>query len=235
MLVGLLAGCRTELLSGLSQRQANEAIALLQRNDIASQKKDIGKGRFKIEVDRSDFPDAVGLLHRHQLPTKDDLSIADLFPTDSLVNSPAAERARLISGLEQRLEQTIRAIEQVLSARVHISYPLSERNDVDRTVHASIMVNYDGPLNDALLIQRLKQLVKNSFDALSYDNISVVVFHSMSTAPKTHVVPPNEHRSELTRWIPVVAVPSVLALLTGAFVWRRRKLLFAERTRDVVD
>lgn len=218
-----LSACRTELLTGLSQRQANEAIALLQRHDIAAEKKELGKGRYKVEVGGGDFPDAVSLLDRHGLPTRDDQSIADLFPTDSLVNSPAAERARLISGIEQRLEQTIRSIERVLSARVHISYPLSDRSYVGQPVHASVMVTYDGPLDDAILIQRLKQLLKNSFDALSYDNISVVVFQAseMPQAPPAHSPKPGW---ATWRWVPVLLL-AIVAIAAPGVVFLRRRML----------
>ncbi|SUA90048.1 type III secretion system inner membrane ring lipoprotein SctJ [Pandoraea pulmonicola] len=221
LVLGSLAACRTELLTGLSQRQANEAIALLQRHDIEAEKKELGKGRFKVEVGSGDFPDAVSLLDRHGLPRRDDQSIADLFPTDSLVNSPAAERARLISGIEHRLEQTIQSIERVLSARVHISYPLSERSYAGQPMHASVMVTYDGPLDDAILIQRLKQLLKNSFDALSYDNISVVVFQAseMPQAPPAHSP---KHWSAAWRWVPVALLAIVAMAVPGVLFWRRR-------------
>lgn len=221
LLALVLSGCRTELLANLSQRQANETIALLQRHGIEAQKTDLGKGRFKVDVSKRDFAEAVGLLERNQLPTKDSMSIADLFPTDSLVNSPAAERARLISGLEQRLEQTLRSIERVLSARVHVSYPLTDRSDASRDMHASVLLNYDGPLTDAILIQRVKQLVKNSFDALSYDNISIVVFQASAT-PEPLVVSMSEAPWDVWRWLPVGAVVLVAAL-SGAIWWSRRR------------
>lgn len=221
VLLFALAACRTELLTGLSQRQANEAIALLQRHDIEARKKELGKGRYKIEVDSADFPDAVGLLDRHGLPRRDDVSIADLFPTDSLVNSPAAERARLISGIEHRLEQTILSIERVLSARVHVSYPLSDRSYSGQAIHASVMVAYDGPLDDAILIQRLKQLLKNSFDALSFDNISIVVFQS-SEMPQTPLAHSPAYWSVGVRWLPVVLSVIVALTVVGVVFLRRR-------------
>jgi len=217
-----LAACRTELLTGLSQRQANEAIALLQRHDIEARKKELGKGRYKIEVDSADFPDAVGLLDRQGLPRRDDVSIADLFPTDSLVNSPAAERARLISGIEHRLEQTIQSIERVLSARVHISYPLSDRSYSGQAMHASVMVTYDGPQDDAILIQRLKQLLKNSFDALSFDNISIVVFQAREMQ-QTPLARSQALWSVGGRWPPIVLSVVAAIVVVCVVLWRRRR------------
>lgn len=222
LLAFLLTACRIELLANLSQRQANETIALLQRHGIETRKTDVGKGRFKVEVDKRDFAEAVGLLERNQLPSKDNVSIADLFPTDSLVNSPAAERARLISGLEQRLEQTLRSIDRVLSARVHISYPITDRADAKREMHVSVLVNYDGPLTDAILIQRLKQLVKNSFDGVSYDNVSIVVFPASAVSPPSVEVP-RDTASALWQWLPALAITLIFAVGGGGWwAWRRK-------------
>lgn len=222
LLAFLLTACRIELLANLSQRQANETIALLQRHGIDTRKTDVGKGRFKVEVDKRDFAEAVGLLERNQLPSKDNLSIADLFPTDSLVNSPAAERARLISGLEQRLEQTLRSIDRVLSARVHVSYPITDRADAKRDMHVSVLVNYDGPLTDAILIQRLKQLVKNSFDGVSYDNVSIVVFPALGISPPV-IEASRDAAPHFWQWLPAAAAGLILALGGVAWwAWRRK-------------
>ncbi|MFY3138376.1 type III secretion system inner membrane ring lipoprotein SctJ [Achromobacter xylosoxidans] len=232
--LALLAGCKAELLTGLSQRQANEAIALLLRNGIDASKQDIGKGRFRIDVERDTFADAVRLLDKYQLPSRDDVSIADLFPSDSFVNSPTTERARLISGLELRLEQTARSIDRVLSARVHISYPLSEKADPDKSMHVSMMLNYDGSMSDAMLIQRLKQLVRNSFESLSYENISVVVFHATAGEP---VAEPAKAPLAWSGWRWLAAggaalLPLIAAL--GIFWHRRRSVARAERQDAVV-
>lgn len=231
--LALLAGCKAELLTGLSQRQANEAIALLLRNGIDANKQDIGKGKFRIDVEHAAFADAVRLLDKHQLPSRDDVSIADLFPSDSFVNSPATERARLISGLELRLEQTARSIDRVLSARVHISYPMSEKVDLDKSMHVSMMLNYDGSMSDALLIQRLKQLVRNSFESLSYENISVVVFHA--TAGDS-VTPPAETPLAWSGWRGVAAGGAALLPLAvaGAIFWRRRRAAAQAEPREAV-
>ncbi|GAB1846710.1 hypothetical protein MyNCGM683_15430 [Achromobacter xylosoxidans] len=231
--VAMLAGCKSELLTGLSQRQANEAIALLLRNSIDAEKQDIGKGRFRIDVERKAFADAVRLLDKYQLPSRDDVSIADFFPSDSFVNSPTTERARLISGLELRLEQTARSIEHVLSARVHISYPMSERVDPDKTMHVSMMLNYDGSLSDAMLIQRLKQLVKNSFESLSYENISVVVFHA-TTADAVTVSAERQAAWPGWRWSAIAGAALLPLVVACGIFWRRRASAHAEPRQTAV-
>lgn len=231
-LVALLLGCQAELLSGLSQRQANETMALLLRNGLDAKKQDVGKGRFRIDVEREDFAEAVRLLDKYQLPSREDIAIADLFPSDSFVNSPATERARLISGLEQRLEQTARVVEHVLSARVHISYPMTERVEPDQALHVSLMLNYDGPLSDAILIQRLKQLIKNSFESLSYENISVVIFHvaaEQSSVTVRAVAAPWAN----WRWVVIACAAMLPVIAAGALMYLRRRRTQANRPEVV--
>lgn len=216
-----LAGCKQELLTALSQRQANESIAMLQRHGISAGKESIGKNQFRIEVERRDFANAVSLLTQYQLPSQDDMTIADLFPSDSFVSSPTTDRLRLISGLEQRLAQTARAIDHVLSARVHISYPLSGDDHADPLLHVAVMLNYDGSLADTMLIQQFKQLVKNSFEDVNYDNISVVVFHAPPmpsvTAPNTATPWP----SQSVGWL-ICALLALVAAASATWHWRER-------------
>lgn len=45
-----------------------------------------------------------------------------MFPADALVSSPRAEKARLYSAIEQRLEQSLKIMDGIVSSRVHVSY-----------------------------------------------------------------------------------------------------------------
>jgi type III secretion system YscJ/HrcJ family lipoprotein len=174
----LLAGCQNDVVADLSERQANETIAVLQRHHIPAAKQAGAKKRYSVTVDSAHFARATELLSIYHLPSADDLPISSLFPPDALVNSPTAERVRLLSGLEERLSQTINRVENVFGARVHVSYPIFARQPGETVpMHLAIMLNYEGAIADAILAEQLKQLAKNSFESLSYDNISVVIFH----------------------------------------------------------
>ncbi|OPG75877.1 EscJ/YscJ/HrcJ family type III secretion inner membrane ring protein, partial [Pseudomonas ogarae] len=120
-----LVGCRQpNLLEGLDQQQANEVLSVLQRNNIAAVKVDTGKTGYAVKIDALDFSAAVDLLNLYSLPSRPRLQVAEMFPSDSLVASPRAEKARLYSALEQRIEQSLAVLEGVVSARVHVSYDL---------------------------------------------------------------------------------------------------------------
>lgn len=219
----LLAGCSQELITGLSQRQANQTVALLQRYHLDAQKRETGKNRFAVYVEKAQFAEAVSLLDEFQVPSRDNLDIADLFPIDSLVNSPSAERARLISGVEQRLEQTVSLLGNILSARVHISYPLSGDASPVKPMRVSVVLIRDVAGDDTLLIQRIKALVKNSLDSIGYDDISVETFYK-----PTQTVAPSRPAAgaaslEAMIWEAGAAILLFAAAGVGGFRWYSRR------------
>jgi type III secretion protein J len=178
LFVLLLSGCKQQdLLVGLNQNQANQVIALLQENNIQSQKDSRGKDGYSILIDEKDFVAAVDLIETYQLPSKSNIEIEDMFPTDALISSPRAEKARLLSAIEQRLGQTLTLMSNVVSARVHVSYPLEseEGSDKIQAPHVSALIMYNKEVVPSLLISNVKRLLKNSFSEVDYDNISVIL------------------------------------------------------------
>lgn len=173
----LLAGCEQELLKSLDQRQANEVLAVLQQANIAANKKDTGKLGYAILVDEKDFSAAVDLLKTRDLPSKARIEISQLFPAESLVSSPRAEKARLYSAIEQRLEQSLLTMPEIVSARLHLSYDVEGADPHKQAdgVHLSALVIYQNDVNESLLINEIKRFLKNSFQTVNYDDISVVL------------------------------------------------------------
>ncbi|WP_395490295.1 EscJ/YscJ/HrcJ family type III secretion inner membrane ring protein [Cedecea davisae] len=216
LMILLLTGCKQEqLLKGLDQSQANEVIALLQRNNISADKKDSAKEGFSVSVDPKDFAAAVDLMSTYGLPRAPKMEIAQMFPADSLVSSPRAEKARLYSGIEQRLAQSLLSIRGVVSARVHVSYDFDagegERNK--KPVHLSSLLNYDERIVDpSLLIGDVKRFLKNSFDNIDYDNISVVLSKTDDVQRVPPVVAPDKSFS-VTSLLLIVGLLFASALL----------------------
>lgn len=174
----LLAACGREgLLQALDQGQANEVLAVLYRHNIDATKRDNGKNGYSIEVDKPDFAAAVDILKAYDLPSRKTVQIADMFPADSLVTSPRAEKARLYSGIEQRLEQSLLTMAGVVTARVHVSYDMDagEGGRKAQPIHLSALASYEGEVDSPTLINDIKRFLKNSFAEVEYDNISVVL------------------------------------------------------------
>lgn len=174
--IGLLLGCDNQLLlSNLSQRQSNEVLAILQEHGVDANRKQDSKNGDSIRVAPNDFVIAVDLLRQYNLPSKESVEIIDAFPGDSLVASPQAERTRLLSLIEQRLEQSLLTIPNVVNARVHVSYPISGNGPVKQAQKVSSLVTYSGNEDPKVMMNKIKLFLNNSFVDTTYDNVSVVI------------------------------------------------------------
>lgn len=224
-----LSGCDSELVSNLSERQANEIIALLEQNNIDAQKVKGDKGIFSIRVDKNYMSDAVGFLNTYNLPSADHIEIADQFPSDAMVSTPLGEKVRLISAIEQRLGQTILEIDNVTSARVHLSYPITaDTNEIIVPPSVSVLLIYKNTVNEAEYIDKIKRLIKNSLSTIKYEDISVVIFKKIDT-----IRPSKPVQS------PPVWVFAVFGLLTVSvfiliilFFFRRKNITTLVKSRD---
>lgn len=217
-----LVGCRQpSLLEGLDQQQANEVLSVLQRNNIAAVKVDGGKAGYAVKIDQLDFSAAVDLLNLYSLPSRPRLQVAEMFPSDSLVASPRAEKARLYSALEQRIEQSLGVLEGVVSARVHVSYDLDagEGGRKPAPIHLSALVLHERDIEAQLLITDIKRFLKNSFAAVEYENISVVL---SKRSPTQHVAPSVAAPKGQSRWPRLFAVIGGV-LLAGGAAWAYRQ------------
>ena len=226
MMCFVLAGCEHEnLLQSLEQRQANEVVAVLHRNNIDAIKKNNGKNGFSVDVGKVDFSAAVDILKVYDLPSPKVIEIADMFPVDSLVASPRAEKARLYSAIEQRLEQSLKIVSGVVSTRVHVSYDLdgAERGQKNRPVHLSTLIVYEEEIDPQSLINNTKRFLKNSFDQVEYDNISVVLSKRPTLQSQTPKVWSAQDYRPPTAWLGIIA--ALLFTVIAAILWyfnRRR-------------
>lgn len=228
LLVLTQTGCKEQaLLKGLNQTQANEVIALLQRNNIEAKKVDYGKTGYSITIAPVDMPAAVDLLKMHDLPAPPRMEISQVFPTDALVSSPRAEKARLYSAIEQRLEQSLQTLNGVLSARVHVSYNLDagEERRSSAPMHISALINYDADREGSLMISDIKRFLKNSFSEVEYDNISVVLSKRAAVQPFSPMKAP--HSPSFPWSSSLAAAIGIIVALFAALAYRRRKQLAA--------
>lgn len=234
LLVLLLTGCQQEdLLKGLDQQQANEVISVLQRHNIEATKVDRGKGGYSISVAQPNFAAAVDWLKVYDLPSRPRMEVAQMFPADSLVSSPRAEKARLFSAIEQRLEQSLQSMEGILSARVHVSYDVDsgEGGQPTKPVHLSALAIYERDINPEQKINDIKRFLKNSFSDIEYDNISVVLSKRNEVQQQPPSVPVSKRGSAFVGWL--VLGLFLPALLIAAWFWQRRRT--SNSTPSAVD
>ncbi|MTC48412.1 EscJ/YscJ/HrcJ family type III secretion inner membrane ring protein [Providencia alcalifaciens] len=223
LMVLLLNGCKEKnLFKGLDQYQANEVIAVLQMHNIQADKVDNGKSGYSISVAEPDFTAAVYWVKVYELPPRPRMEIAQMFPSDSLVSSPIAEKARLYSAIEQRLEQSLQTLEGIVSARVHISYDIdsNESGKGSKPVHLSALAIYERNTPLGLQVGDIKRFLKNSFADVEYDNISVVL-SERSEAQLQAPVPIIKPQGFNFVWI--ILLVCVITLIFGSILFLKRK------------
>ncbi|WP_261641803.1 type III secretion system inner membrane ring lipoprotein SctJ [Erwinia mallotivora] len=214
-----LSACNDDaLLNNLTQEQANQVLAVLQQHNIAAKKNGTLKLGYSVSINRSDMTAALSILNQYQLPWAPDVQISQAFPESSLVASPNAEQARVLSLQEQRLEQTLRIIAEVVSARVHISYPPFDNVSGNKKVasHVGVLISYKGEIDENMFISRIKSLIKNSVSDVRYENISIALF----PAPAIQYAAPTKIPASLPGiWTLLLAAIALIAAITGGYVF----------------
>lgn len=176
----LLAGCaQSSLLEGLDERQANEVVAVMLRNNIEADKVPEGKAGFRVVVAGGDLPEAIDLVQQNSLPSAARSQVSGAFPADALVSTPLGERARLLSAIEQRLEESLGVLHGVREARVHVSYDAVGGQGVQPSkepkMHVAAVLVHEGHVDAASLMPSVKRFLRNTFVEVDYDNISVIL------------------------------------------------------------
>lgn len=181
----LLAGCKVDLYSHLSERDAVEMQAVLLERGIDAVRVVAKDGTSTIQVEKERLAAAVDLLRASMLPRPTFATMADVFAPQGLVSSPVTERARFIYALSQELSQTISQFDGVLSARVHVVLPHNDPLRQDSVpAAASVFVRYDSGVSASGILPQVKMLVANSIEGLAYDKVSVVLL-PVARAPIT--------------------------------------------------
>ncbi|MFV0386003.1 type III secretion system inner membrane ring lipoprotein SctJ [Paracoccus sp. (in: a-proteobacteria)] len=214
-LVALLAiaGCKAELYTGLTEREANEMVAALISSGIPATKAVSGEG-ITVSVDDARFAEAMSILDDRGLPARKYESMGEVFRKEGIVSSPVEERARLIYALSEELSRTIAEIDGVLSARIHVVLP--EADMLGRSIKpssASVFVRYAKGADVQNYSTQIKLLVANSIEGLLYDNITVVMVPAAANAAATNKLP--ELKSVLGIWVLPASAPRLWAVVGG--------------------
>ena len=174
----VLAGCKVELYSGLTEKEGNEMLAILLDSNIATEKLLDKDKMVTLMVDTNDVSRSIKLLRSYGYPKEKYSSIGDIFPKDGLISSPTEERARYTYSMSQELSSTISMIDGVISARVHVVLPQEQESltDINYPSSASVFIKYTPELELAGFIPKVKTLVANSIEGLSLDKITVSLF-----------------------------------------------------------
>lgn len=234
LLCSLLVACKVQLYSGLSQKEANEMLAVLLRAGVDAETV-VVKEDVSIRVEQSQMDRAIELLNARGLPRPKSATLGEVFKQEGLISSPLEQRARFIYAMSEELSRTLGQLDGVVSSRVHIVIPERRPNDTATPTppSAAIFIKYQDDYDLTSYVPQIKQLVANAVEGLSYDKVSVVLFPSSARAE----IPPrpkaNGDLDRNTVMMGAAGAGVVVLLLVGVIVFlvlRRRKAEPAART-----
>lgn len=179
-LVFVLVGCGEETLySKLSEREANEMVALLLSSGLTASKGADQDDTYKVMVAKDAFSEAVNLLRLNGFPKHTYDTLGDVFAKEGFVSSPLEERARLNFALSQEIAHTISNVDGVLLARVHLAVPpKDDLTDKVSPASASVFIKHRADVDLSGSTGMIKNLVVNGIENLDYDDVTVAFFKS---------------------------------------------------------
>lgn len=181
LLVTALVGCnsRIELLQGVSESEANEALAALLDGGIRAGKLPGKEGMVGLEVDANDVAKAIAILRSEGLPKERYAKMGEVFRKEGLISSPLEERARYLWALSQELSATVSQIDGVIKARVHVVLPeRSNAGDPSLPSSAAVFIKHKASINLDDAVPQVKKLISNSIPGLSADKVAVILLAS---------------------------------------------------------
>ena len=174
-----LAGCKVALYSGLNEQETNEIVAALTADGIDADKERVENNQWQVMVDKSALPAALNLLRAQGLPNDRYSSLGDVFQKQGLVSTPSEERMRYIHAMSQELSQTLRKVDGVVAARVHVVIPANDPlSDKIRPSSAAVFIKHRPDVDLRMLAPAVKEMVAHSIEGLSHEQVSLSLFEA---------------------------------------------------------
>lgn len=221
----LLAGCgEQELYGGLSERQANEMVAVLRQQGIEADKTGKEAGSFSVTAPKDSFTRAIALLGAHGYPRDGFESLGQVFKKEGFVSSPLEERARLNYALSQEIANTLNSIDGVVVARVHLAVPDKDPlADKPPPASASVFIKHRPQVDMSGRLGQIKALVVNSIEGLPYDNVTVALFPAEPAPLRPAAATGWAGWLDLGRLLGLLGALALLAAGGWAFLRRRQR------------
>ena len=226
-----VSACSTELVADLEQERAAHIVASLEAEGLSAEKDASPgkKGRYRVLVASRDKSQAFQLLNTQKLLRATPAGYEKLFAEGGLVRSPYEESARLYAAVGGELARSLRSVEGVFDARVHLSVPSAKLQigpEELAKLSASVLVQHNPKtdLDDA----RIKTFVAGAVEGLEPEDVSVVrlIRNASKSTPQRLVALGPLRVARSSEWPLKALVASSLAvnlLLVAALIWTRRR------------
>ena len=177
-----LAGCKVALYSNLKEQEANEIVAALSAEGIGAAKTKLEGSNWQVEVEEDRLSQALDVLRVQGLPAERYASMGEVFQKQGLVSTPSEERMRYIYAMSQELSQTLRNVDGVVSARVHVVIPANDPlSEKIRPSSAAVFIKHRPDVDLRLLAPAVKDMVAHSIEGLTHDQVSLSLFEARRT------------------------------------------------------
>jgi type III secretion system YscJ/HrcJ family lipoprotein len=194
----LLSACQSsqEIVSNLSEFEANEILVVLDGQDIQATKilvpVKIGNKppTYSVQVSGFQTMDAMRILVDNRLPNSKSAGLGEVYPSDSsaLIPSRTEEKAKFLRAIQGEIENMLKTLPDIVEARVIIVMP---DQDVIRDLHAappkataSVAVVYnpiDSKGTAPVKAEEIKYLVASAVEDLSTSGVTVVMSQNLSS------------------------------------------------------
>jgi type III secretion protein J len=229
-----LAGCKVELYSGLNETEANEVVAALADGRIAARKERMDGGDWQVQVDEDRVGAALDLLRAQGLPEQHYASMGDMFQKQGLVSTPAEERMRYIFAVSQELSRTLRSIDGVVEARVHVVIPQDDPlSDKVRPSSAAVFIKHRPDVDLRLLAPAVKDLVAHSIEGLTPEQVALTLLPAPRTAAAPAELAPAAAEREVLGLSQRAVVTLLVLLILAALALMALPTLLARRGLDL--
>jgi type III secretion protein J len=189
-LAACLVACSTEVVHGLDERSANQAVAALAQGGVAAEKardesaSAVGRPVYTIQVAASQAARALELLRAAELPREAGSGLAELYQHSSLLPTALEERARLAAAQAGELARTLEAVEGVVQARVHLALPAAaDTGDANRSPpSASVLLKVRGAGGAPISTAEVQRLVAGALGGIQPSTVEVVMVRGAEQA-----------------------------------------------------
>ncbi|KZM47408.1 type III secretion protein [Labrenzia sp. OB1] len=172
----LLTGCKLDLYTGLTEREANEMLSILIVNGISARKEYIGDSGVSLLVEEHELSHAIEVLRENGFPRKQNTSIGKVFEKSGLMSSPFEEHIRYIYALSEEVSNTLNEIDGVLIARVHIVLPEDPSlGEEPKPSSAAVFIKHRRGGDLDFFIPQIRRLVSNAIEGVDHENVTVVL------------------------------------------------------------
>lgn len=214
----LLAACKVEVYTGLTEEQANLMLGTLLKRGIIVSKENKGKNGFSLLAEEAQLVQALDILRESGLPQDRYQSLGDVFRGQGMISSPSEEEARMAFAISQELSDTFSRIDGVLSARVHVVLgKVDEAANLRIPPSVGVFIRHNPESVVVNMAAKIRELSAHAVPGLTVENVSVMLVPVRETVT---VPSPVTLRWQEKWMIPAVLAAAVLGAGAGAGMLR---------------